>query len=417
MHPGPLLSMTAKDLIVEPARRGAPSRHDERVGHLHLAHEAWLDHYDRIAPRLLAHGQAIQARLAGWLGDGSGLKLHSITLRVKTRDSVAAKLARPDRTYGSLWDLTDLIGLRVITYFEDGVDRVGRLLEAHLPVDFRHSVDKRKPAADDRFGYRSLHYVCRSAGDDGELRELRYEVQVRTLLEHAWAEIEHDLGYKSRDAVPAAARRRLNRLAGLLELADQEFAAIRRELADYATALPQRIAAADEIALDRLSLGSLLDCDEVRELDLAIAGELGRTVGGQPFFPEYLLRMLAASGLATLGATRAALVRHRAAIVALVRPYFRFASAAWRLSPEHIEQVSRGYSLLFLVHAVVLDSPRLGIDKFERLVHLYHQVDYPEDRPTAQRVAAELLAALDAATDAATEAAIEAPRSRPRDPA
>jgi hypothetical protein len=75
--------------------------------------------------------------------------------------------------------------------------------------------------------------VCRP--DPGELpAEARYEIQARTVLEHAWAEIEHDLGYRSRDAVPDAVRRRLNRLAGLLELADQEFVAIRRELTDYA---------------------------------------------------------------------------------------------------------------------------------------------------------------------------------------
>jgi len=259
--------------------------HRQRVVCIHDGHDAWLDEYDRVVPALREHGEMIRAQLVSRLAEDSGLKLHSITLRVKHRDSVAAKLVRPDRTYGSLWELTDLVGLRVITYFEDGVDRVGRLLEAHLPVDFHHSVDKRKPSSDDRFGYRSLHYVCRLAPDAHAQHELRYEIQVRTLLEHAWAEIEHDLGYKSRDSVPAAARRRLNRLAGLLELADQEFVAIRRELADYATTLPARIASADEVALDRLSLGSLLDCDEVRELDLAIGAQLGRAVGGQPFFP------------------------------------------------------------------------------------------------------------------------------------
>jgi hypothetical protein len=105
--------------------------------------------------------------------------------------------------------------------------------------------------------------------------------------------------------------------------------------------------------------------------------ELGRALGGAPFFPEYLL------------------VRHRAAIVAMVQPYFRFASAAWRLTPEDLAQISPGYSLLFLVHAVALDAPSLGLDRYERLVELYHRVDYPEDRHAAQRVAGELLAVLD----------------------
>ena len=389
--------MTENDPYTDAVAR----RSDDRVAPINLAaHEAWLELYDRVAPRLRVSGEALREMLARRLAEDAALKLHSITLRIKTRASVAAKLARPDRTYGALWDLTDLVGLRVITYFEDGVDRVGRALEADLPIDFRHSVDKRKPSANDRFGYRSLHYVCRMPPEDGAPGELRYEIQVRTLLEHAWAEIEHDLGYKSRNSVPAVARRRLNRLAGLLELADQEFTAIRRELVEYATTLPARIANADEIALDRLSLGSLLDCAEVQELDAAIARELGRALGGAPFFPEYLLRMLEASGLSTVGATRAALVRHRGAIVAMVQPYFRFASAAWRLTPEDLAQISPGYSLLFLVHAVVLDAPSLGLDRYERLVELYHRVDYPEDRHAAQRVAGELLAVLDRRSEA-----------------
>src|SRR3954467_12872283 len=174
----------------KPLARRAGAYH-LRVITIHDGHDAWLDEYDRAVPALREHGEAIRAQLASWLAEDVGLKLHSITLRGKHRDSVAAKLVRPDRTYGSVWDLTDLVGLRVITYFEDGVDRVGRLLEAHLPVDFRHSVDKRKSSADDRLGSRSLHYVCRldpeSAANDDAHGQVRYEVQVRTLLEHAWA--------------------------------------------------------------------------------------------------------------------------------------------------------------------------------------------------------------------------------------
>lgn len=377
-------------------------------------HDPRLDEYDRLAPALATHVVQLRDRLTGALAAEAGLKLHSVTARVKQRASVAGKLARPERTYGALCDLTDLIGLRVITYFEDGVEQAGRIVEAALPVDFERSVDKRRPVAHDRFGYRSLHYVCSCDSDSGLPAALRYEIQVRTVLEHAWAEIEHDLGYKTRDSLPSDARRRLNRLAGLLELADQEFAAIRHDLSAYAQALPARIAAADEIALDRLSLASLLDCPEVRELDAAIARQIGRAVGDEPFYPDYLLRMLAASRLTTVSATRRALVSHHATILGMIQPYFRFASAAWRLSPDQLDRVARGYSLLFLVHAVALDAPSLGIDKVARLAHLYHQVDYPDDRAAALRVASELLATLDRArieSAAAERAKSGSPRS------
>lgn len=356
--------------------------------------DAILRDFDLALPELWARGRVIEARLGELITRDAQLKLHSITLRVKRRESLAGKLARPDRTYGGLWDVTDLVGLRVITYFEDGVDRVGELIESMLPVDFTSSIDKRRERGASEFGYRSLHYVCRlgADGDSPLPREARFEIQVRTMLEHAWAEIEHDLGYKTREAVPVVARRRLSRLAGLLELADQEFVAIRSELEGYAAALPQRIADdADSIPVDRLSFDALLDCPEAQGLDRDIAHALDKPLGREPFFPDYLLRMLATSNLATVAAVRDGLVHHRATILAMVRPYFAFTTATWRLSPESMEELPRGYSLFFLAHATVLAARTLGISKVERLAHLYRAVDYPDDEGSAHRVASHLV--------------------------
>jgi ppGpp synthetase/RelA/SpoT-type nucleotidyltranferase len=357
-----------------------------------VLHAQLLDDYDRLRPLLARHGETWRARLDGWLRDDAALKLHSVTLRLKSRDSLARKLARPDRTYARLWDVTDLVGLRVITYFEDGVDRVGQLVESRLPVDFLRSADKRATRDAARFGYRSLHYVCR-ADDAGELPpEARFEIQARTVLEHAWAEIEHDLGYKAGDAVPPDVRRRLNRLSGLLELADQEFVAIRRALHDYADALPRLIARDGEaVPIDVLSLRSLLDCAEARELDEAIAHGLGKALGDEPFYPEYLVKMLACSGISTVADARAGLARHRRTIVAMVKPYFAFATSTWRLTPDGMAHVLRGYGLFFLAHAAVLDATALGINKVERLAHLYRELDYPDDAGTAHRVAGNLV--------------------------
>jgi ppGpp synthetase/RelA/SpoT-type nucleotidyltranferase len=356
-------------------------------------HDELLSLLDDSLPALVAAGGRLRDELAELLATDPGLKLHSVTMRAKSRLSVAAKLARPDRTYARLWDVTDLIGLRVITYFEDGVERVAELVEARLPVDLRHSTDKRRAHAVGRFGYRSLHYVC-------ELRDpalppaARCEVQVRTILEHAWAEIEHDLGYKARSGVPAAARRRLDRLAGMLELADQEFVAIRGELSAYEQTLRERIAAADHVPLDHLSLVEMLGCEEVSTLDAAIAHAVGRPLGGEPFFPDYLLRMLGFSGLVDVAQVRGALGRHGTAIVGMVAPYFVFASSAWQLSPERMDHIPRGYSLFFLVHAVVLESSRLGVTKVERLANLYRELDYPDDERAAHDVASRLVMSL-----------------------
>jgi hypothetical protein len=219
------------------------------------------------------------------------------------------------------------------------------------------------------------------------------------VLDHAWAEIEHDLGYKAPGAVPDATRRRLTRLASLLELADQEFLAIRRELEDYTRALPERIAeAGDSVALDRLSLEALLHCDEVRDLDIEIARALDRDLGTEPFFPPYLLRMLAFAGIRTVAEARAGARAHAATIARMVRPYFAFAWREWRLSPAQMKEIPRGYSLFFLVHASVLHDAERGLDKVERLTQLYGELDYPDDARAAQRVATSLVEAFEKET-------------------
>lgn len=357
-----------------------------------MSRDALLDQYDALCPALRRQGAALAQALEASLRADTSLKLHSVSWRLKDRDSLARKLARPDRNYTDLWTITDLVGLRVITYFEEGVDRVGELIEATMPVDFTHSTDKRRRTSTE-FGYRSLHYVVRALGELPE--RACFEVQVRTVLEHAWAEIEHDLGYKASEEVPAAVRRRLSRLAGLLELADQEFGAIRRDLEGYARSLPARIETAGApVPLDRLSLVALLNLPEVRTLDGDIAALLGRELGDEPFFPDYLLRLLIASDVRTTADARKGVREHEAAIRAMVEPYFALTRRLWQLAPEQMPRILRGYSLFFLAHVKVLRSSSLQIEKIERLARLYRELDYPDDPRMAHHVASMLVDAL-----------------------
>lgn len=168
-----------------------------------------------------------------------GIRFHSVTSRIKSKASTRQKLQRPDKKR-ELGDLTDTFGVRVITYFQDEVDTVAKLIEREFIVDRENSVDKRALLNPDRFGYLSLHYVLKLNAERSTLtenrayRDVRFELQIRSMLQHTWAEIEHDTGYKSESEVPDAVRRRFSRLAGLLELADDEFLEIRNELAKSA---------------------------------------------------------------------------------------------------------------------------------------------------------------------------------------
>jgi hypothetical protein len=175
--------------------------------------------------------------------------------------------------------VTDLLGVRVITYFEDDVDRVVARIEREFDVDPTRSEDKRKLLDPDRFGYASVHQICRLPAAKLALPEFAnfagftLEIQIRSILQHAWAEMEHDLGYKAIIGVPGPLRRRFSVLAGLLELADQEFMRLRNDLHAYAQQVADEIYAAPErVLLDNLSLKAFIQDDLLcRQLDSFIA--------------------------------------------------------------------------------------------------------------------------------------------------
>lgn len=218
-------------------------------------------------------------------------KVSSITTRLKDKDSLANKIRKKQKPlnnedgykYNNLTDITDICGIRICTFYSDDVDYISKIIEDEFIIDENNTIDKRKSLEPDRFGYLSLHYIVSLSNNRLNLPENRFfndlkiEIQIRSILQHTWAEIEHDLGYKSSDGIPKTIKRDFSRLAGLLELADKEFVSIRNNLNEYKDNVNKSIESIDlqtEILIDRVSLKEFIKSEQFNQQILFIKNNL-----------------------------------------------------------------------------------------------------------------------------------------------
>lgn len=164
-----------------------------------------------------------------------------IKSRTKSTESFKGKISRDDKCQkykNPLEDVTDLVGVKILLTSLDDSQFVYELLRAELKeqIDEENSVDKTQELkASRKFGYLGKHLVVsydpkmlktelHSQKEEFEgLEGLKAEIQIKTLLQHVWAEIEHKARYKAGEELCADKKRYFDRLAALIEVADDLF--------------------------------------------------------------------------------------------------------------------------------------------------------------------------------------------------
>lgn len=183
----------------------------------------------------------------------NNVKTHTITGRVKDVDHFLEKIDR--KQYDRPFEQTeDLVGVRVVALFLSDLPKIERVLRGLFEVVSKEDHIEGQPVQS--FGYMSIHYVCRLHADNkgpryDHLKDLVFEVQIRTIVMDAWANVSHYLAYRGEASIPSELRRDFFALSGLFYVADQHFEMLTRAAAESQVSAEAVIdASADEGALD-----------------------------------------------------------------------------------------------------------------------------------------------------------------------
>jgi len=256
------------------------------------------------------------------------IPFQTVLHRIKDREKVRTKYDRPSKSgkYLALNDITDIAGLRVITYYEDDIDAVREVIESAFEIDRENIEDKREPKDPENFSYHALHLIVSlkpsTLGDHtfGQLRGIRGEIQITSVLRHAWAEIAHKW-YDLDDRFPRNVKRRFARLSALIDLADEQFVQLRDEWDQANSSIDRSLEGGFvDIPISAQSLRAFVEQEPlVSQIDRAIAKELD--VEWREDISEVTLFFaegaLALSTVGTIGKLRETLIVNRFKLIEL----------------------------------------------------------------------------------------------------
>lgn len=186
------------------------------------------------------------------------IPFHEISARVKTFDSFMDKV-RQQESNAPFETILDICGIRIICLFLSDLQRIGEIIESQFSV---HAKDNKIYAKPDAFGYLSVHYVGSlpatvSGPRYDDLKELKFEIQLRTIAMHAWATISRYLDYKSPLAIPSSLRKDFNALSALFYVADTHFEVFFRSSEQAREVAEEKAKKLPEIGEEEINLNTL----------------------------------------------------------------------------------------------------------------------------------------------------------------
>jgi ppGpp synthetase/RelA/SpoT-type nucleotidyltranferase len=201
------------------------------------------------------------------------IEISNITMRAKKLDSFILKIQRKEYD-DPFTDITDFAGVRVVCLYRDDIKKIAEIIDREFKII--ETVDKYGEMGTDRFGYGAVHYIVKlgrksSGARYDDLKEKICEIQVRTVLQDAWAIIEHHLMYKQESDVPKVLQRKLNSLAGLFETADDQFFRIKQDRKAYIENVRSELDSPSEFLLNDLNFDTFEEYLKWKYPDLPIA--------------------------------------------------------------------------------------------------------------------------------------------------
>jgi putative GTP pyrophosphokinase len=322
------------------------------------------------------------------------IHVQSVQARVKRPAKIRTKYTNPDKDYKCLSDLPDVVGLRIITYYSDEIDSVATILRREFSVQFEDDKRLSKPG---EFGYSALHLDCNYSPTRLQQTEYKpfgvtkFEVQVTTILGHAWAEMQHG-PYDDKGSSPRDEQRAFHRLAAVLELADKEFLQARQERERRQLNASVRVAAmAPEIEISSESIKAFIEETPIAtELDTDLSSLMERAVEPDVSldYVESLSRRIEEAGFKTVQELEKSLTAAKDALLDWVTRCYPVWNKALKLSSRPLK---RGATILQLCNFIFsLDGRDAYIGHIKNIGLVAHPgINFDEQVQIAQEVAAK----------------------------